>query len=157
MRAAIYARRSTDEHQAASLDVQIDEAKRYLARKGWTLDPEHVFVDDAISRAEFKKRPALIAMLVAAEAKAFDVVVTRDETRLGGDTNRTCLLIQDLLDADVRLYYHYTDEEVRLDNAVAKFLVTARNFASELEREKISQRTHEHLRSKARAGFVAGG
>jgi len=156
MRAAIYARRSTDEHQAASLDVQLDEARRYIARKGWTQDPEHVFVDDAISRAEFKKRPALIAMLVAAEAQAFDVVVVRDETRLGGDTNRTCLLIQDLLDADVRLFYYYSDEEVRLDNAVAKFLVTARNFASELEREKISQRTHEHLKSKARSGFVAG-
>ena len=36
-------------------------------------------------------------------------------------------------------------------------MVAARNFASELEREKISQRTHEHLFSKARQGYVAGG
>ncbi|MFK7986765.1 MAG: recombinase family protein [Sandaracinaceae bacterium] len=32
-----------------------------------------------------------------------------------------------------------------------------RNFAAELEREKISQRTHEHLLNKARKGLVAGG
>ena len=30
MRAAIYARRSTDEHQAASLDVQQGEAKAFI-------------------------------------------------------------------------------------------------------------------------------
>ena len=88
MRAAIYARRSTDEHQAASLDVQLDEARRYVASRGWTVDDEHVYLEDAVSRAEFVKRPALIAMVNAAEAKAFDVIVTRDETRLGGEGRR---------------------------------------------------------------------
>ncbi len=33
----------------------------------------------------------------------------------------------------------------------------ARSFAAELEREKTSQRTHEHLLTKARRGFVMGG
>lgn len=157
MRCGVYARRSTDEHQAASLEVQREEAKRYIDGKGWTLAPEHVYVDDAISRAEFKKRPALIAMLNAAAAKAFDVVVARDESRLGGDTYRTGIVIQDLLDTGTRLYYYYTDEEVSLDGAIQKFLVAARSFAAELEREKTSQRTHEHLLTKARRGLNVGG
>jgi len=159
MRAAIYARRSTDEHQVASLDVQVEEATRYILEKGWSLDPTNVFVDDAKSRAEFKKRPGLIAMINAAECRPrpFDIIVTRDETRLGGDTNRTCLVIQDILDNDVELYYHYSKEKVELDTAIAKVMVTLRNFASELEREKISQRTHEHLLTKARKGYVTGG
>ncbi|HSN99294.1 MAG TPA: hypothetical protein VLS89_13455, partial [Candidatus Nanopelagicales bacterium] len=71
------------------------------------------------SRAEFKKRPGLLALLNAAEARAFDVVVTRDETRLGGDTYRTGIVIQDLLDHGARLFYYFTGEEVRLDGAVA--------------------------------------
>ena len=62
MRAAIYARRSTDEHQEASLDVQREEALRFAASKGWSVAAEHVFLEDAVSRAEFKKRPALIAL-----------------------------------------------------------------------------------------------
>ena len=57
MRASIYARRSTDEHQAASLDVQIGKAKALDAAKGWSIEDRHLFVDDAVSRAEFKKRP----------------------------------------------------------------------------------------------------
>lgn len=157
MKVAIYARRSTEEHQEASLEVQTGEAKRYIEAKGWTLADDAVFIDDAVSRAEFKRRPGLIALLNAAGAKAFDAVVVRDETRIGGDTYRSGIVIQDLLDSGARLFYYYSDEEVTLDKAVDKFLVAARNFASELEREKIAQRTREHLMVKARRGLNAGG
>jgi site-specific DNA recombinase len=157
MRAAIYARRSTEEHQAASLEVQISEATRFIERKGWFLDPKLVFIDDAVSRAEFVKRKGLIALLRAVEDRRVDVVVTRDETRLGGDMTRTNLLISDIIEGGARIFYHFTDEEVLLDCAVDKFMIAARNFAAELEREKTAQRTYEHLLSKARRGYVAGG
>jgi DNA invertase Pin-like site-specific DNA recombinase len=146
----IHARRSTDEHQAASLDVQLGEARTYCASKGWSVDEQHVFIEDAVSRAEFVKRPALIRMLNAAKDGEFQAVVVRDEARLGGDITRTGLLIQDLLETGCELYYYFTDERVTLDGAVDKFMVAARNFATELEREKISQRTREHLMVKAR-------
>lgn len=157
LRTALYLRRSKEEHQAASIEVQKGEASRYVEEQGGSLDPDHVFIDDNHGRAEFKKRPALIALLNAAERRAFDAVVVRDESRLGGDTNRTSLFIQDLLDAGVRLFYYFSDEEVSIDGAVDKFMINVRNFASELEREKISQRTHEHLMTKARRGLNVGG
>ncbi len=157
LRCALYGRRSTDEHQAASLEVQTEEGQRFIAKNGGTLQPEHVYLDDAISRAEFKKRPGLIALLNAAKDKLFDAVIVRDESRLGGDTFRSGLVIQDLLESGIRLFYFYADEEVTLDGAVDKFMIAARSFAAELEREKTSQRTHEHLLTKARRGFVVGG
>jgi len=157
LRCALYGRRSTEEHQMASMDVQTEEGRRYIDKHGGTLAPEHVFLDDAISRAEFKKRPGLIALLNAAKTKQFDAVIVRDESRLGGDTFRSGLVIQDLLESGIRLYYHYTDEQVRCDGAVDKFMIAARSFAAELEREKTSQRTHEHLLTKARRGLVVGG
>jgi len=141
----------------ASMDVQTEEGRRYIAKHGGTLAPEHVFLDDAISRAEFKKRPGLIALLNAAKAKQFDAVIVRDESRLGGDTFRSGLVIQDLLESGIRLFYYFSKEEVRLDGAVDKFMIAARSFAAELEREKTSQRTHEHLMTKARRGLVVGG
>ena len=156
-RAAIYGRRSTDEHQEASIEVQTSEARAFVERNGWTLDERHVFLDDAVSRAEFKKRPALIALLNAVGAGEVEAVVTRDETRLGGDMTRTGLLIGDIVDGGARLFYYYTGEEVTLEGAVDRFMVAARNFAAELEREKVSQRTHEHLHRKARKGYVTGG
>lgn len=157
MRCALYGRRSTDEHQMASMEVQTEEGRRYIAKQGGTLKPEHIFLDDAISRAEFKKRPGLIALLNAANAKQFDAVIVRDESRLGGDTFRSGLIIQDLLESGIRLFYFYSDEEVRCGGAVDKFMIAARSFAAELEREKTAQRTHEHLLTKARRGLVVGG
>lgn len=157
MKAAIYARRSKEEHQAASIEVQTGEAQRFITQRGWRLDSHHIFIDDSTSRAEFKRRPGLVALLNAAETREFGIVVVRDETRLGGDTFRTGLVIQEILDAGLQLFYYYTEEEIALDDAISKFLVAARNFASELEREKISQRTHEHLHTKARRRLNVGG
>jgi len=139
------------------MEVQTQEGERYIIAQGGTLAREHIFLDDAISRAEFKKRPGLLALLNAAKDKQFDAVVVRDESRLGGDTFRSGLVIQDLLESGVKLVYYYSDEFVTLDGAVDKFMVAARSFAAELEREKTSQRTHEHLLTKARRGLVVGG
>jgi site-specific DNA recombinase len=157
LRCALYGRRSTDEHQMASMEVQTQEGERYIIAQGGILHREHVYLDDAISRAEFKKRPGLIALLLAAKDKHFDVVIVRDESRLGGDTFRSGLVIQDILESGVKLIYYYEDKEITLDGAVDKFMIAARSFAAELEREKTSQRTHEHLETKARRGFVVGG
>ncbi|TKD03460.1 recombinase family protein [Polyangium fumosum] len=118
LRTALYARRSTDGHQMASLDVQREEGARFVEAEGGTHAPDHLFVDDAVSRAEFKKRPGLFALLNAAKAGEFDAVVVRDESRLGGDTFRSGLVIQDILESGVRLFYYYTGEEVTLDGAV---------------------------------------
>jgi site-specific DNA recombinase len=155
MRFAIYARRSTDEHQAASLDTQIEEAIRFAAARGW----EHVvtFTEDAVSRAEFKKRPALIAMLNAASRRDFDAVVMRDETRIGGDLYRTGMIIQDLNDQRVRLFYYATGEEVRFEGPTDKIIQAVKLYGSELERIKIAERTRESLEVRARRGVNVGG
>ncbi|MBK8936877.1 MAG: recombinase family protein [Polyangiaceae bacterium] len=93
-RAALYVRRSREEHQHASIDVQIDQGSAFIAERGWETDPTLIFVEreKEASRAEFVKRPALIAMLEAAKRGEFQILVVRDETRLGGDMLRVGLL-----------------------------------------------------------------
>src|SRR3954452_13558513 len=119
MRCAIYARKSTEE-QLASLDVQVDEANRYIQSKGWTVAPGHVYLDSAISRAEFKKRPGLIALLNALGSGEFDAIVLRDDTRLGGDMHRTGLVVQDIVESGKHLLCYFEDREITLDGATDK-------------------------------------
>ena len=61
MKAAIYARKSTDDNgrdaENKSVTRQVEHAKAYAASKGWTVPDEHVYVDDGVSGAEFKNRP----------------------------------------------------------------------------------------------------
>lgn len=61
--AAAYVRKSTDQAVAdeqKSVTRQIEHAREYAARKGWTVREEHIFVDDGISGAEFAKRPGFV-------------------------------------------------------------------------------------------------
>jgi site-specific DNA recombinase len=157
MRAALYVRRSTKDHQLGSLDVQKTEGARYIEEQGWSLDPSLVFVDDGVSRAEFVNRPGLRAMQKVAAAKGFDVVVMRDETRLGGDSLRVPILISDLMDCGVRVFYYFENIEAKMTTPEQRMVVMVKSIAAEMEREKTAGRTFEHLEGKARRGLNAGG
>jgi hypothetical protein len=84
------------------------------------------------------------------------------ESRFGDDPPPTRLpddarAVSDLIDRGIRVDEYLTKNIVKLDNALAKFLAMAKNFAAEIEREKTSQRTHEALKVKARKGKNVGG
>jgi DNA invertase Pin-like site-specific DNA recombinase len=60
MLAVIYARKSTEQtglaDEARSVTRQIEHARAYAARKGWTIAEAHVYTDDGISGAVFGDR-----------------------------------------------------------------------------------------------------
>ncbi len=161
MRAAIYARKSNDDlHEAEDRSIarQIAHARQYARRKGWDVAAEHVYADDGFSGAEFKNRPALLRLLNALKpAPPFDVVVMMEPSRLGRDRLSTELVARDLVEAGVRLFYYLTDEEERLDTPEQRFVMAARGFAAEMEREKAKQRTRDALLARAKRGRVTGG
>ncbi len=71
MIAALYCRKSTDDGdrnaEARSTRRQIERATAYAERKGWTVDPRYIFVDENTSGAEWKHRPGFNALLAAIE------------------------------------------------------------------------------------------
>jgi len=60
MIAAVYARKSTEQHgvadEAKSVTRQIEHACAYATSKGWSVAEEHVYADDGISGALFGDR-----------------------------------------------------------------------------------------------------
>jgi DNA invertase Pin-like site-specific DNA recombinase len=117
----------------------------------------HVYVDDGISGAEFIKRPGFLRLMNALRPRPpFQCLVMSEESRLGREQIETAWAIKQIIDAGVRLFCYLEDKEPTLDTALAKFLLSATNFAAEMEREKASQRTHDALRRKAEAGHVTG-
>ncbi len=152
---ACYARCSTEEHQQYSVVVQVDEATRFGLARGWTLH-ESPFIDEGISRAEFQRRPGLWAMVAAAKRKEFDILVVRDETRLGGDMLRTTMILSELSDLGIRIFHYADGQEVQLESSEDRLVATVRNYASELQREKIASQTREGMAWRARNGKPTG-
>lgn len=57
---AIYARKSTDQsdrhEDAKSITRQVQGAREFAAKKGWTIAEAHVYTDESVSGAEFGDR-----------------------------------------------------------------------------------------------------
>ncbi len=162
MRAAIYARKSTDQSHVAddgkSVVRQVEHGRAYAVGKGWTVAAGHVYVDDGISGAEFAKRPGFVRLMNALKpAPAFDVLVMSEESRLGREAIETAYALKQLITAGVRVFFYLENRERTLENPTEKVLLSLTTFADELEREKARQRTYDALARKAKAGHVTGG
>lgn len=82
MTAAIYVRWSTeDQGTGTTLEVQRDACLKYAADKGWTVAPEHIFIDDGISGAK-EMRPALDRLNHAVGQGAISTVIVYKLDRL---------------------------------------------------------------------------
>lgn len=152
-RAAIYARRSTEEHQAASIATQVESATLFCAARGWQLAA--TYTDDGVSGSEFERRPGLNTLLGA--TKDFDVLVVRDLDRIGRDQTQVPLFLERLHAKGVEVWCYSSGERVRIDDPTSLFLTTAVAFARQLEVRALRARITERLRRGAEKGYCVGG
>jgi len=160
--AAILARKSTEQvdvtDEQRSVTRQIEHARAYALAHGWVVLDEYIFVDDGISGAEFRKRPGLTRLLnMLRPSPPFQILIMSEESRIGREQIETAYIIKQILDAGVRLFYYLDDRERTLDSATEKVMLSLAGFASEMERERAQQRTHDALLRLARGGYVTGG
>jgi DNA invertase Pin-like site-specific DNA recombinase len=137
---------------------QVAHAREYARRKGWFVPDEFVFIDDGISGVEFAKRPGLLRLLRTLKPRApFHFLIMSEESRLGREQIEVGWILKQIIDAGVRVFFYLEDRERTLDSAMDKMMMSLTNFAAEVERERASQRTHDAMIRKAKAGHVTGG
>jgi DNA invertase Pin-like site-specific DNA recombinase len=83
VKAAIYARYSSDMQRSASIEDQSRNCMQRAAAEGWTIAA--TFSDAAISGSD-NNRPQYQAMLMAAERGEFEVLLLDDLSRLARDS-----------------------------------------------------------------------
>jgi site-specific DNA recombinase len=161
MIAAVYCRKSTDQNIAdeeKSVTRQLERARAYAARKGWTVDNAHVYTDDGISGAEFLKRPGFLRLMNALKPRApFQVLIMSEESRLGREQIETAYALKQLITAKAAVWCYLEDRECILESPTAKLVMSVAAFADEMDREKARQRTYDALERRARALQVTGG
>jgi site-specific DNA recombinase len=160
--AAIYARKSTEQAGIAdeqkSVARQVEHARTYAARSGWTVADAHIYVDDGISGAEFTNRPGFLRLMNSLKSHApFQVLIVSELSRVGREQFETGYALKQLSQAGVTVYSYLEDRPIALDSPVDKFLLSAVNFAAEVERDKARQRVTDAMVRKALAGYVTGG
>jgi site-specific DNA recombinase len=162
MNAAIYARKSTEQNgvadEAKSVTRQVENAKAYAARKGWTVAAEHIFVDDGISGAEFERRPGLSQLRNKLGRRApFQVLVVSEQKSIGRESVETGYVIKQLAQAGVEVFEYVHGRSLTPKNAMEKAMGALQGFGDETHREQTSERVHETHTRLANAGHVTGG
>lgn len=84
MRAAVYARFSSENQREQSIDDQIRVCKEFATRDGIIILKNHIYFDEAQS-GSVRSRPGLKAPKKAAEDKQFDALLVDDSSRLSRD------------------------------------------------------------------------
>jgi len=161
MIAAIYARKSNDQNlpdKEKAVTRQVERARAYAARKGWTVADAHVYADDGISGAEFMKRPGYLALMNGLRRRPpFQILIVMEQSRLGRPFDEVPYALKRITDAGVRVYCYLTDSEVKRESAADKFMIHAIAFVDDMAREQSRDRTRDALRRKVERGHVAGG
>ena len=117
MRAAIYARYSSDLQSDTSIEDQIEVCRRYARHPGWTVT--NVYEDRAISGAS-TMRPGFMAMMEDVGNNRFDVVLAESLDRIGRRVADVAGIHDELTFAGIALHTVATGEVTALLAGILK-------------------------------------
>ena len=149
MRAIIYSRVSTDaqERDGTSLDTQERACDELTVDRGWRVVRR---IREAASGGVLE-RDGLDELRAALRRGEAEVVVAFAVDRLSRSQNHIGILFDEFERAGVRL--EFVTERFE-DTAVGRFILAARAFIAEVEREKIAERTMRGKEERARSGRI---
>ncbi len=153
MRAAIYARYSSENQRPESIDDQVSSCKKLAAQRGFTIDESLIFSDEATSGAR-SDRKGLAALLAASEAKRFDVVLVDDLSRLARDNYLMLSLMAELHFNGVRVVS--VADGLDTGDEEAKLGIQIRGIFNELQLSDLKKKTLRGQIGQKQRGFIAG-
>ena len=148
IRAALYARYSSDLQSARSCDDQLAMLRAEAARRGWQVVCE--YRDEAISGASMHGRGGLAALLAGAEARAFDIVFAEALDRISRDLADTATVQKRLAFADVKMWTLSEGEASVMHIGFAGTM-------NQIWLHELGKKTHRGLRGVVASGRSAGG
>ncbi len=153
MRAAIYARYSSENQSEKSIDDQIRVCENYIKEHNMTLSDNHIYIDEAIS-GSLVNRPGLQALEKGMENKEFGAVVVDDLSRLSRSNHQMLTLV-------LKFDYHQVKLISVSDGIVtgdenSKLGIHIRGFINELYLDDLRKKTMRGLEGQKLRGFSAG-
>jgi site-specific DNA recombinase len=147
MRAAIYARYSSDNQRDASIDDQVRQCRNRIKNEDWSLTK--VYSDHAISGAS-TLRPGYQKMLEDARNGAFDVLVAEALDRLSRDQEDIAGLYKQLSFADVQII-------TLSEGEINELHVGLKGTMNALFLKDLAQKTRRGLEGRILQGKSGGG
>lgn len=154
LRAALYARFSTDRQRETSIDDQLRGARDRAAREGWQIVAEHS--DHGISGSvPVALRPGGKALLADALAARWHVLVVEGLDRLSREIGEAETITKRLEHRGIRIVG--TADGYDSDARGRKVMRIARGLVNELYLDDLREKTHRGLAGQFDRGYHVGG
>ncbi len=153
MRAAVYARFSSENQREQSIDDQIRVCKTFADRDGITILENHIYFDEAQS-GSIRVRPGLEALKRAAEDKQFDAILVDDSSRLSRDNQYFNTLLCLFQYWGISLISVSDGLDMREEHA--KVAYQFRGIINELYLTDLKKKTHRGQMGQVLRGFSVG-
>ena len=153
MKAAIYARYSSENQSEKSIDDQIRVCRKYIENNGMTVEDKHIYIDEAIS-GSIVNRPGLQALENAAENKEFDAVAVDDLSRLSRSNHQMLTLVLKFNYYQVKIIS--VSDGIITDDENSKLDIHLRGLINELYLDDLKKKTMRGLEGQKLRGFSAG-
>ena len=148
MRAAIYARYSSDLQSEASIEDQIRLCREHAAREDMNIVDE--FTDYAISGGSLGNRPGMLTLLDAAKRGDFHVLIAEALDRISRDQEDIAAIFKRLSHAEVRII-------TLSEGEINELHVGLKGTMNALFLKDLAQKTRRGQRGRVEAGKIPGG
>jgi site-specific DNA recombinase len=154
MRCALYARYSTEGQREASVDDQFRNCERRAEQESWTITAR--YHDKGISGSKDESdRPGYRELLAAAKAKAFDILLVDDLSRLTRDEGELIKTRKLLVFWDVRLIG--VSDGFDTEHKGHKIQASFHGIKNEMFLDELRDKTRRGLEGQALKGYSCGG
>lgn len=153
MRAAVYARFSSENQREQSIEDQIRVCREFAKRDGISVLENHIYFDEAQS-GSIRSRPGLEALKRAAEDKEFDAVLVDDSSRLSRDNQHFNTLLCLFQYWGIALISVSDGLDMREEHA--KVAYQFRGIINELYLTDLRKKTHRGQTGQVLRGFSVG-
>jgi site-specific DNA recombinase len=151
---ALYARYSSDQQRAASIDDQFRNCRRRADAENWRI--AETYADEAMSGAD-SNRPQYQAMLAAASRREIDVLLIDDLSRLSRDQVESERVIRRLEFLGIRIIAVTDGYDSETKAATRKIQRGVKNLINEMRLDELREQVHRGLTGQAMKNYWCGG
>lgn len=153
MKAAIYARYSSENQSEKSIDDQVRVCRNYAKNNDLTIEENQIYVDEAKSGA-LLNRPGLQALEKAIENKEVEAVLVDDLSRLSRSNHQMLTLVLKFNYYQVKIIS--VADGISTDDENSKLGIQIRGLINELYLDDLRKKTSRGLEGQKLRGFSAG-
>jgi site-specific DNA recombinase len=157
MRAAIYARYSSDLQRPTSIEDQIRQCQRAIDLRGWAVLSDYIRSDSGVSGATLHAREGLNSLINDANKRPrpFDVIVVDDTSRLGRNLTDVLTISDRLKYDDVFLFF--VSQQLDSRDSGFRQLLIMNGMMDEQFLVGLSARSHRGQEGRVLKGLLHGG